>query len=216
MKKYLIFIILILIFCSKESPELEAKYKQAMTHFHKKELNESLKIFQEIKKENPDYKETRLFIGKIYYYAGKFQEASEQFSKATKHNSSNVNIALWHLKTLQVIQKEQSEKENLLKKAEDLVELDSSNIELLNLLARLYIENKQIDKALNTYRRILLFEDNISLAHFEMSKIYELNGLEKEKDFHLNKAILLGNQNKKLLETYTKGMKDESKTTKKK
>ena len=205
----------LLLSCSKNSPELEAKYKQAMIHFHKKELNESLKTFLEIKKDNPDYKDTRLFIGKIYYYAGKFEEASEVLSKASTHNEANINISIWNLKSLLAFKKDIKEKELILVQAEKLAELDSSNIELLNILARLYLDTKKVDKAMMTYRRILLFEEDLSIAHFELSKLFESNGLSTEKEFHLEKAILLSNNNKKLLEIYKKGQKDEPEVKKK-
>lgn len=222
MKKLLPLLILIsfMLTCAKENPEMEKKYQTALALYHQKKLKHSLKLFSEIYDENPNYKELSLYVGKIYYFGGKFKEANEFLDRAIIKDSDNINNRIWHAKVKFALANDKESNTQVIKELEEIHQTDNSNLEVLSLLAKAYLKIGNFEKSINTYKKIVSYSDEIALAHLELSKIYEQAKIETESKRHLKMAQLISqensNLNKAVKKLSTEEEEDEQKENKKK
>ncbi len=220
-KKYLILLILLsfTLTCTKEKPELDKKYKTALALFQQKKLKQSLTLFSEIYDENPNYKEISLYVGKIYYYGGKFKEANEFMDKAVARDSDNLNNKIWSAKVKFALANDKDSNNEVIKIAENVLEKDSSNLEVLSILAKAYFKIGNLEKSITTYKRIISFSDEIALSHLELGKIYKQADIQGESEKHFKMAQLLSENNSRINKAVKKisgEEEDEQKDTKKK
>jgi tetratricopeptide (TPR) repeat protein len=181
--------------CSKNNEELDQKYKLAIGYYYKKDLKLSLKLLSEIYEQNPNYKDVKLYLGKIYYFGGKFKEADEFFSAAAKQDLHNINSKVWLVKTKYALASSKENFENIINVSEQILEKDSSNLEILSLLSKVYFKNGDIEKSINAYKKIISYSDELALAHFELGKIYQEAGIKKESEKHIRRARILSENN---------------------
>ncbi len=168
-------------FCSNENKELNDRYLNALRKYESGQRVEALKDLHIIYKSDPDYKETRILLGKLNYYEYKFEEAKKFFQEAYDKDSENYGALLWIAKT-QFALKEKPEP--ILENIQKYLALDSSNIEALYIRGKILENTGKIDLAILNYQQITYQSDKLALAHKSLYEIFEKAGLSQKAEYH--------------------------------
>ncbi|WP_420843586.1 tetratricopeptide repeat protein [Leptospira adleri] len=174
--------------CGPSEKEMEAMYERGTALFVANQRDEALKIFQALDKEDDEYKDVKLLIGKLLYYNRKFQQAEEVFQKISDDDPSNYTALGWLIKAQFAgtpLKKELTE--NLQK----FLSKDTENAEILFISARLLEETGKPDQAILAYKKIISQTGILALSHRQLETIYEKARLEKKAAYHHRKYLEL-------------------------
>ncbi|WP_241555947.1 tetratricopeptide repeat protein [Leptospira yasudae] len=174
--------------CSQDDKELKDRYTKALKEYESKQRVEALKDFYLVYKADPDYKETRILLGKLHYYDYKFAEAKRFFQEAYEKNSENYHALLWVIK-VQFALKEKPE--TILENLQKYLALDPSNIEALYIKGKILENTGKIDLAILNFEQITYQAGKIALAHKSLNEIYQKVGLDKKAEYHKERYELL-------------------------
>ncbi|TGK15079.1 hypothetical protein EHO62_16835 [Leptospira kmetyi] len=183
-----VLLIFSISYCSDEDKEIRDRYTKALQEYESRQRADSLKDFYIIYKSDPDYKETRILLGKLHYYDYKFSEAKKFFQEAYEKDSNNYNALLWVIKT-QFALKEKPE--TILENLQKYLALDSSNIEALYIKGKILENTGKIDLAILNFEQITYQTGKIALAHKSLNEIYRKAGLDKKAEYHKERYELL-------------------------
>lgn len=187
-KIFLLLILLITLFCSGEEKELNERYTKALKQYEAKQRVDALKEFNLIYKLDPNFKETRILLGKLYYYDYKFQDAKKLFQEAYEKDSDNYNALLWMTKARFALKEKPDE---ILDNIQKYLTLDPSNIEALYIKGKLLENGGKIDLAILNFEQITYQTGKIALAHKSLSEIYQKAGLSQKAEYHKERYELL-------------------------
>ncbi|MFH2108066.1 MAG: tetratricopeptide repeat protein [Chrysiogenia bacterium] len=146
--------------------------------FEMGDLEQARKFYQQALNLAPDYLKCRNNLGHTYWQLGDLPNAERQWRIVIENSGSG-------RKELDV--REWNDKENIkvhidVRESDEIVEAGKS-------LATLYIQQKQVAKALPLLKMVLQFIPSDADSHFELGRIYmQLGRLELARQ-HLNMAI---------------------------
>jgi tetratricopeptide (TPR) repeat protein len=146
--------------------------------FEMGDLEQARKFYQQALNFAPDYLKCRNNLGHTYWKLGDLANAERQWRIVIENSGSGG-------KELDV--REWNDKENIkvlidVKESDEIVEAGKS-------LAVLYIQQKQVAKAIPLLKMVLQFIPSDADSHFELGRIYmQLDSLELARQ-HLNMAI---------------------------
>ncbi|TGK12904.1 hypothetical protein EHO60_03250 [Leptospira fletcheri] len=186
MSKVFVVMLFILSFagCGTDSKKLEEKYNKGMTLFAKNDRAGAIKIFSEIYKEDPDYKDTLFNLGKLYYYELNFKEATKYFRELYKKDTDNLNVLLWVIKA-QFAGKVRDK--DFFDNLQFFSKRDNGNLEALMIGGMIMEEVGKTDLAIQHYNQIVMQTGQIALAHRHLATIYGKAKLSEKAAFHLKK-----------------------------
>ncbi len=190
----IVYILLCCLTCSKDFEFIQEEYQSGKIEYLKGNLEKSKTHFLSVKKREPDFEDIGLYLAKIEYYQGKFEQSSKSFSDLIDNETYGYQAYLLKLKSDYAYRKDRSQ---LLIEVGDGLKKDSSNLDLLILAAKLNEELGQISQAILYYGRILNESDKLILAHKELKKIYQKAGLEERVLYHSKKLELWNEGNTK-------------------
>lgn len=213
MKKILVLILLFLFHCDN-SDQLEPLYLVAKRHYLEGKLAESMKEFQKLEDVENNYKDSKLYIGKIYFFQGNFEKASKEFEEASSTEYLKLNSLAWKIKSDYASSVDRS---IVLKQITQYLEIDNGNLEILFIQGKIHLDSGSIQEAITSFERILMYEDRLGYAHRELSNIFERAKIKEKAEYHQKKAsTLLDKDIKKTVESPTeKNASKLSKTTRK-
>lgn len=177
-----------IITCKKDYNNRILEYNKAVMFYQNKNLDFSLTEFKKIQENYPNYKDTKLYIGKIYFYKHNYSEAKKIFSEMYEFENKNLNYLSWIIKTDYAMQ---SDSIGILKNIDEYLKYNNSEPEILFIRADICKRLGKIEEAIYSYRRILLNEELLSLAHSELANIYKKSGISGKYKNHLEMAKLL-------------------------
>ncbi|XDD51125.1 tetratricopeptide repeat protein [Leptospira sp. WS92.C1] len=172
--------------CGLSEKEMDVQYQKGIALFVANKRDEALKVFKDLYKEDEDYKDVKLIIGKLLYYNRKFQEAEELFQEMSDDDPTNYNVLAWLIKTQFAgtpLKKELSD--NLQK----FLTKDSENLEVLFISAKLLEETGKPDQAILAYQKIVSQSQMIGFAHLQLENIYKKAKMEKKASYHNRKYL---------------------------
>ncbi|WP_299899101.1 AAA family ATPase [uncultured Aquimarina sp.] len=112
---------------------------------------------------SPDNIPLRLRIAKSYFDRSEYQKSEEQYLEVLKLDGNSID-AKFGLSKCYFRLKKTAPAEIIL---EELIELNSSNIEYLELLCYCQLEDGNINEAKETYQQILIFDTSYKNADFD-------------------------------------------------
>ena len=163
------------------------EYGLGKVEFAKGNLDGSKKHFLKVQNIESGFEDVPLYLAKIDYYQGHFEQASKTFSKLIEDETYGYQAHLLKLKSDYAYRKDRSK---LLKEIGNGLKKDSSNLDLLILAAKLHEEIGQISQSILYYERVLNESDKLILAHKELRKIYQKAGIAERVDYHSKKIDL--------------------------
>lgn len=171
-------LVLLSLLSCKVSKELEAQYKKASIYYANHELDKALVVLKKIEKESPGLYNTELLMGKIYYFQLEFKKAKTYFDLFCSENPQNLNGMHWQIKTEYLLG--EMEAKTLLLLIGKYLMVDSNNMDILYIQGKTFLKLKKVNQALQSFQSILLNTKTLASTYHELSKIYEISGLENK------------------------------------
>lgn len=188
-------IIFIFLQCSNEQ-ELQKAYSLGKFAYESKKFQEAKKQFNIVYEEDPNFQNVRIHLGKIYFFTDDSAKAYRMFEEEYKSNDNSINAQLWMVKSGLRIDKDA---DSLLIILEKILEIDDSNVEAWFLRGLLFEKKGKIDKAIECYLQVKLYETQLIMADIQLAKIYKKAGLDRSFIELKNKIIVLA-KGRKLLQ----------------
>lgn len=176
----LVIIAILVIKCSK-AEDLSGQYSQAVKLYYQNQRVEALNILQNVYEADPDFKDTRMLVGKILYYERDFKNASRFFSEEKEKNTNSLHGSIWLIKAAFALGEDPMK---ILSEISNVLEKDDSNLEILFIRGRLNEKIGNIQEAISSYNRIVALSGTVGLAHERLSNIYSNAELEERASEH--------------------------------
>ncbi len=116
--------------------------------------------------ERPDFYEG---LAAEYMYGGLYEKSYKTYDELEKKFGPSESFTLNKIKLLKQIKKTKEAEEELKK----LISLNPTQPRYYTYLAEFYQENKQNDKALNTYREVLKIDPENPMVHLALAEYYK-------------------------------------------
>ncbi|MCP5502780.1 MAG: hypothetical protein H7A25_22970 [Leptospiraceae bacterium] len=190
MKSLLFFTLLLVFACGPDEKVLFKTYQQAVGLYSNKQLDESLKLFTQVKNEKEGFLHTNIYIGKIHYYKLNFQKAKELFQEDYYRNENRTAL-YWIIKTDFIVSKNYEEQ---LKRIDDYLFFDANNYDILYIRGMICKKLNKTDEAILSFSKAISYKEKLANSYIELSKIYRAAGLTE-------KSVKLEDLAKKLMES---------------
>ncbi|BDA79615.1 hypothetical protein LPTSP3_g25450 [Leptospira kobayashii] len=148
---------------------MEKNYLAGKEEYAKGNLDSALNYLNQVDKEDSCYSDTPIYLAKIEFYKGNFKKVEERLEDVLDDPILGFQAKLWKLKAGYAGGKD---RKTLLSLVDELLLVDSSNLDLLIISAKINIEMGKISDAIRSYNRAVIQEDKIALAKKELALIY--------------------------------------------
>lgn len=156
--------------------------EQADKLFNKGELEESIKLYMESLKINPEFNAAYYNIGAAYYNQKKFRKAREYFEKSIEIDPGKSEGYHLLAKTLARL----GELENSIRNFVKAMELDLENPEICYDMGNTFILMKDFEKAQRAYERAVKYGSDNAKYLFAMGRLhFGLRKLDEALDSYL-------------------------------
>ncbi|MEM7183187.1 MAG: tetratricopeptide repeat protein [Spirochaetota bacterium] len=165
------FLVLLLVLCQcGENEALKKRYKQAILLFRNRKNDLALKSFRKINKTQPGYKQTNLFLGKIYYYKQEYTKALDAFRIYSKYHPDSSLGLLWVIKAEYLLR--EMKPEDLLALIDSYLSQENKNPEMLFMYAKTLQRANKSGQAIAYYKQVLHTILFMQKSSQELAKIY--------------------------------------------
>jgi|GEM_PF-6075782 len=158
-----------LTYSCSDSEYLEKNYLAGKQEYAKGNLDSALNYLNKVDKEDSGYLDTPLYLAKIEFYKGNFNKVEDRLDDVLEDSTLGFQAKLWKLKAGYA---SGGDRKVLLDIVDKLLLIDSSNLDLLILSAKINMEMGKIPDAIRSYNRVIIQEDKISLAKKQLALIY--------------------------------------------
>ncbi|AGS80683.1 hypothetical protein LEP1GSC050_0050 [Leptospira phage vB_LbrZ_5399-LE1] len=180
--------------CGMGDKDKERIYFEAVKDFDNNKRSEAKQGFSRIYDDDPEFQDTRMYLGKIAFYDLDFDEAERKFYDAYAERPEQIDALKWLIKA--EFSKKERPMEILKANVQKFLNLCSEDLEVLYIKGILAEESKKPDIAILAYRQILAISSKSALAHERMLLISKRFRDEKGIETH-EKALLIRKQRKK-------------------
>ncbi|TGN08482.1 tetratricopeptide repeat protein [Leptospira ilyithenensis] len=163
------FLSLSVIFSCSDSETLEKNYLAGKDEYASGDLDSALNYLTQVDKEDSHYSDTPLYLAKIEFYKGNFAKAEERLEDVLDDPILGFQAKLWKLKAGYASGKD---RKTLLALVDELLLVDSSNLDLLIISGKINAKMGKISDAILSYDKAIGQEDQILLAKQELNLIY--------------------------------------------
>jgi len=175
----------------------DALLGKGYAYINLKEYDKAYKIFKDLHKKYPKDKKILEGYINVLYLSKKFDELKklkDSFPEEFKDEFSSIDFYINLKKAQQLLdQKKYKEAENILIK---LYSQRPDNINVLLLLANLYLQTNQLDKSANFFQNVLVISPNNIYALRGLEVIYMKKGDYKKALMYSDKITSLGFKDK--------------------
>ncbi len=195
-------------------------YQLASIYYFKKDIIVATQYAEKAVSLNPENKWYLLLAANIYFEQSNFEKAELIFKKLIDNEPSNfdyyINLAdvyvsskkfkeaikvynivenKFGLTDVIALQKSKiyiadNKKADALKELEKLAQVNNNDITYLRYIADFYVQNREINKAIEMYNNILLISSDDGLSNFGLAECYRIKGNIKTSLTYLKKAFV--------------------------
>jgi len=158
----------------------DAVFRLANIEYKSKKYDKAIKLYEKIIKVTPQKASAHANLGFAYGELKKYKQSAEHYEKAIRNGIKDPQI---HYNLAYTYEK-------LGKKRESVAEYEKSavkrpTIDVLNILAEYYVSEKQYDKAIKAYRKMIELEPRKAAGYANMAYVYGLkNNVDKEIEYY--------------------------------
>ncbi|WP_146036905.1 tetratricopeptide repeat protein [Leptospira inadai] len=182
-----------LVGCGSMSSEEKRKtYTSAIESYKSNRIQEARQALERIYKDDPDFLDTALHLGKIYYYEKDFRNSEKILEEALESNPKNLNVWSVLLRCKYATAKDTSSKEKLLVSVEEFLRSDAENLDVLFIQGKLFEDLKRLDRAIMAYNQMRIVGRKTALAYARLSAIYSKD--KKKSDAFKRMVDLFSNE----------------------
>ncbi len=181
------FSVLCFVGCNQHEQTLIHEYNLGKEEYRKGNLAGSKKHFKRAVSIKTDYRDVPLYLAKIAYYQGKYEDVGYQLETMLNDETYAYQANLLKLKNDFVFSKDRV---GLSKALENALAKDSSNLEILLMAAKVSEELGQIGHSILLYERTIQESSKIALAHQNLFRIYNQAGIKERAKYHSKKFEL--------------------------
>lgn len=157
--------------CSVAEPKNEWYQLLLIECLHnKRQYSQAADVYSRLIKFYPNRPDFYEGLAAEYMYGGNFEKSYKTYDELEKKFGENEAFKLNKIKLLKQLRKN-SEAEDELKK---LIASNPKEARYYTYLAEFYQENKQQDKALETYKEVLKIDPNNAMVHLALADYYKL------------------------------------------
>jgi tetratricopeptide (TPR) repeat protein len=199
LKYELIFLVSILLltmilgykyYTSEKLKWIEEEYSQGANLYKQGEKEKALGIFSHIYSKKPEYENSALYLGKLYYYLRDFNNSYKIFKESYNREPSELSFLYWTIKSGFASSQKMDE---LITLCETYLSIDTTNAEVLYIHGVLQEKSGRLDLALVNYEESISKLSTYIPVAGRLSKIYSKAGL-------MDRSHWYGNMEKRLKE----------------
>ena len=164
-----------------------SEYKMTLADLNKQlgKFDESIMIYEELAKENPQKPELHYFLSTLYLQQKKIDKAIEALDALENNIGMNETISLQKHQLYRMIEK----KEEAVSEIEALINKFPTEAKYQILLGDYYLEEKNAEQALVYYEKAAKFDANNPYYFIAMANYYEQTGNEDAATSEIEKAL---------------------------
>ena len=190
MKRYLqivLAVLLIAVSCAPvpDSTERLALYGRAKSLYLQGSIEEAKPLFRKIYETYPEFHQAGLMYGKACMLSGDTGEAKKVFELLLQDHPGYPEAKLWQIRNL-LNTGDAKEAGVLLNRA---LEKDSRDPRLLSLSGVIHETEKEYQQAIESYRKALLFEEELARTRLRLARLLFRFGLDREAALEIRKAL---------------------------
>ncbi|MBN2049760.1 MAG: tetratricopeptide repeat protein [Spirochaetales bacterium] len=162
-------------------------YFRALKAYEEGNLSSAVYLAETLCNGNAGFFQARLLLARAYFFNDRYPEAEDQLRAVLKSEPACTDAHLWLLRTLV----QEGRLEDAKNYGKGLLSLSSEDPRILGLLAGIARTQGDIQRALEYYKRALLFEEELALQRIELAKLYMQFFHPEEAAEHLKRSLVL-------------------------
>ncbi len=160
--------------------DLEATTKLADIDFKNKRYNEAIRVYEKILKTSPRKAAIHANLGFAYGELKKYKLSAEYYEKAIKYGIKDAQV---HYNLAYTYDKLGRKKEAI--REYEYVASSRPNMDVLDILAEHYTDEKQYENAIKTYKKMININPKRATAYSGLGYVYGLkNDVDKEIEYY--------------------------------
>lgn len=153
-------------------------YTEAMKLYQGKQLDEAQIRLEKLRADEPGFFQGRLLLAKAYYFSAQYEQAFKELSDLCSGIHSYTDAEIWLARTELQLDRHKSSEARL----KNLLQYNSDNPHILNLLARIYEQNGDMEKAITYYKTAALTEAVLRKNKRQLNSLYTRLGFTGAED----------------------------------
>ena len=160
--------------------DLDARKKLADFDFRNKRYSEAIKAYEKLLISIPKNPSIHANLGFAYGELKKYKQSSEHYEKAIKYGIKDPKVRY----NLAYTYDRLGRKKDAIREYEHIAS-SGPNMEVLDILAEYYTDEKQYENAIKTYKRMIAINSKRAVAYSGLGYVYGLrNDTDKEIEYY--------------------------------
>ena len=173
--------------------ELEL-YFRAVNAFEEGKLQLVIDLTSPLTEKNPSFHQAGLLQAKSYFFSDRWEDAAFCLQTLMRDIKNYNEAGIWLMR----VRVQQGDLKGAKLIGEELLSKAPGDPRILGLLARIAFTGGDYQRAIEYYKRAILFEEELAINRIELAKIYNSLMNTEEAVKHLKKSLVLLSDNSPL------------------
>jgi tetratricopeptide (TPR) repeat protein len=166
----------------------EELFVDALRLYRAQEMQQALPLLEEVLERDSSHARALMLSAKIYFYRQEFERSAEfcerLLSDRPDHTGAMLLLARVHLG-------DRGQTDEVLRLADRVLEIDSSNVEAWYLKGVAHEQREEIPEAFASFQGALHAGNNLALVHRRLSLLYDAAKLREQSRLHASLARMI-------------------------